>query len=202
MVFSFCVILTFRSGTDFLYSRFRPGLITTLVFLILFISGMQLTFHALTASRHRAHINRYIREAKEQAWRPSGGIPPLSGARKYVTLSDQTEEGAGPARKFVVDFDGSVFFIDGETGEESFLDVNEIEGANWRRTLIYVLPTTIWNATAGRLLQKKSVKETEDAIEQVESSGAEQSNGNTPGAQGKYSKAEKVGGRRKAKKRN
>src|ERR1700737_4175946 len=155
--------LTFRSGTDFLYSRFRPGLLTTLAFLILFISGMQLIFQTVTASRHRAHINRYISEAKEIAWRPHGGNPPMSGARKYVTLSDQTEERSGLARKFVVDYDGSVFFIDEQTGEESLLDVSEIEGANWRRTLIYVLPTMLWNVTVGRVLQKKA-KETVEEV--------------------------------------
>jgi hypothetical protein len=96
-----------------------------------------------------------------------------------------------------------VFFIDDRTGEESLLDVSEIEGANWRKTLVYVLPNTLWNLTGGRLLPKKEPKETaEETNEEDGSSGGEQSNGKTLGGQGKHAKAEKVGGRRKAKKRN
>ena len=197
--------LSSRTGSDYLYSRFRPGLLSTLAFLLLFISGAQCIFHSLTAGRHRAHINQYIKEAKEIAWRPHGGNPPLSGARKYVTLTSEGEEGGGPVRKFVVDFDGSVFFIDEQTGEESLLDVNEIEGASWRRTLVYTFPVMIWNVSVGRFLgkggKKAHIKEVESDEDAATVSGA-QGNGNTLGS-GKHTKAEKVaGGRRKVKKRN
>ena len=191
--------LTFsRTGTDYLYSRFRPGLSFTLMFLLLFISGMQYLFHALTASRHRAHINRYIEEVKEVAWRPHGGNPPVNGARKYITLADQSEEGTGPARKFAIDFDGSVYFIDPKTGEESYLDVNEVEGPNWKRTLIYVLPMSLWDVTVGRVLKKKEMN-IEGEVEEV--NGVEHQNGK-PTGMGKHTKVEKVAGKRKAKKKN
>jgi hypothetical protein len=107
----------------------------------------------------------------------------------------------GPARKFVVDYDGSVYFLDDKTGEESFLDINEIEGANWRRTLVYVLPTMLWNTSVGRFLNKPGEKvEIEEVVEEDDAS-PDQTNGNTLGS-GKYTKAEKVGGKRKSKKRN
>jgi hypothetical protein len=183
-----------RTGTDYLYSRFRPGLGFTLVFLLIFVSGMQYVFHIVTSNRHRAHITRYIDEVKEIAWRPHGGNPPISGARKYVTLADQSEEGNGPARKFAVDFDGSVYLIGPKTGEESLLDVREIEGASWKRTLIYLLPMSLWNLIAGRILRKKEKVE-EDG------SGVVHENGKPTGL-GKHVKAEKVAGRRKAKKKN
>ena len=192
-------LLTHRSGTDYLYSRFRPGLGFTLAFLILFISGMQYVFHSLTASRQRAHINRYISEVKEIAWRPHGGNPPVSGARKYVTLADQSEEGSGPARKFAVDFAGNVFFVDPATGEEGLLDIGEIEGANWKRTLIYVLPVWLWGLVHSRVLEKKVV-----VVEEAEKEDGVVVNGENGKASGlgKYVKAEKAGGKRKAKKRN
>ena len=191
--------LTFcRTGTDYLYSRFRPGLTFTLIFLLLFVSGMQYLFQALTASRHRAHINSYIEEVKEVAWRPHGGNPPVSGVRKYVTLADQSEEGTGAARKFAIDFDGSVYFVDPKSGEESYLDVNEIEGANWKRTLIYVLPVSLWNVTIGRVLKKKEMKVDEEVKEE---NRVEHQNGKSSGM-GKHIKAEKVAGKRKAKKKN
>jgi len=152
MVHSILIPLIIRTGTDFLYSRFRPGLITTLVFLLLFISGMQYLFQALTASRHRAHIKRYIEEVKEVAWRQYGGNPPLNGSRKYVTLADQSEEGTGVSRKFVIDFATNVWFVDPQTGEESLLDIREIEGASWKKTLVYVLPVALWNVFAGQPL--------------------------------------------------
>lgn len=176
-------------------------MISTLAFLLLFISGTQYVFHALTANRHRAHINRYIREAKEIAWRPSGGNPPLSGARKYVTLADQSEEGMGPARKFVVDFDGTVYFLDEQTGEESLLDVNEIEGASWKRTLVYVLPTKLWKTSVGRFLNKGEETVEVEEVEEEDEASPSQTNGSTLPS-GKYAKAEKVGGKRKSKKRN
>lgn len=157
---------------------------------------MQYLFHALTASRQRAHINRYIEEVKEIAWRPHGGNPPVTGARKYVTLADQSEEGTGPARKFAIDFDGSVYFVDPKTGEESYLDINEIEGPNWKRTLIYVLPILLWNTTIGRVLKNEMKVEHE-----VEGNGVEHQNGKSPGM-GKHVKAEKVAGKRKSKKKN
>jgi hypothetical protein len=170
------------------------------VFLIIFISGMQYVFHSLTASRQRAHINRYISEVKEIAWRPHGGNPPVNGARKYVTLADQSEEGTGPARKFAVDFAGNVFFVDPVTGEEGLLDVGEIEGAHWKRTLIYVMPVGAWSLIQARVLGKKvdMMEETEEEEDGVVGNGE---NGKATGM-GKHAKAEKVGGRRKAKKRN
>jgi hypothetical protein len=190
--------LTYRSGTDYLYSRFRPGLGFTLVFLILFISGMQYVFHSLTASRQRSHVNRYISEVKEIAWRPHGGNPPVSGARKYVTLADQSEEGGGPARKFAIDFAGNVFFVDPATGEEGLLDIGEIEGASWKRTLIYVLPVWVWGLIRSRVLEKKVVVVEKEEGDRVVGNGE---NDKATGF-GKHVKAEKVGGKRKAKKRN
>lgn len=189
----------FRTGKDYLYSRFRPGLALTLAFLLFFISGMQYLFHSLTASRQRAHITRYIDEVKEIAWRPSGGQPPLSGAKKYVTLGDQSEEGEGRSRKFAVEFDGDVYFIDPETGAESLLDVGEIEGPSWRRTLLYYLPVLVWSNTIGRVLKKKN---------KIEAIG--EGNGSSEGVKenglastgSKHVKAEKVAGKRKVKKRN
>lgn len=202
MVFSHKIFrLIFRTGTDYLYSRFRPGLTFTLVFLLLFISGMQYLFHSLTASRHRAHINKYIEEVKEIAWRPHGGNPPISGAKKYVTLADQSEEGDGPSRRFAIEFDGSVYFIDPKTGEESLLDIEEIEGANWKRTLIYVLPVSIWDGVARRVLKKKEKVVEESVEDEGGSKGDQKENGKATGM-GKHVKAEKVAGRRKAKKKN
>ena len=159
---------------------------------------MQYVFHALSASRHKAHIQRYIDDAKEMAWRPHGGNPPLTGARKYVTLSDQNEEGVGPARKFVVDFDGSVYFVDDQSGEESLLDVNEIEGASWKRTLIYALPVWLWNLTAARFMKKGDGAK---VVEIDKTNAQPEVNGATAG-ESKHAKVEKVAGRRKAKKRS
>ena len=188
-----------RTGEDFLYSRFRPGLVLTLVFLFFFISGMQYLFHSLTASRQRAHIIRYIEQAKEIAWRPHGGQPPLSGAKKYVTLGgDQNEEGeAGPSRKFAVEFTGDVYLIDSKTGEESLLDVAEIEGASWKRTLLYSLPALVWGNTIARVLKKKGDV---NAVVQNGSGGQVKKDGKAS-ILDKHAKAEKVAGKRKVKKK-
>jgi hypothetical protein len=181
-----------------LYSRFRPGLGLTLAFLFLFVAGMQYTFHALTANRQRAHMSRYIDEVKEVAWRPSGGNPPLSGAKKYITLQDQSRDGDRPARKFAIDFGGNVYLVDAQTGEEHLLDLGEIEGAHWKRTIIYSLPISLWVFGTGMFEKKENVAVPEEDTEEHEENGGT----STPTGMGKYEKAEKVGGRRKAKKRN
>ena len=160
---------------------------------------MQYAFQALTAMRRRGHIQRYINEVKEVAWRPHGGNPPPSGAMKYVTLADQSEEGSGPSRKFGIDFTGSVYFVDTKTGEESLLDVSEVPGADWRSTLICKLPLWIWNITVGKALKKSAEKAKVNAV--LEDDKAVQGNGKDD-IMSKYVKAEKVGGKRKAKKRN
>jgi hypothetical protein len=158
---------------------------------------MQYLFHFLTANRHRAHIQRFINEAKEMAWRPHGGNAPVSTVRKYVTLGDQSEEAIGPSRKFAVEFDGRVFFVDEKTGEEALLDVDDVERASWKRTLVYTLPIWAWNAV--RNVQGKA--KTGGGVERTQEVAETNANGATE-EKPKYTKAEKVaGGRRKSKKR-
>jgi hypothetical protein len=162
---------------------------------------MQYVFHSVTASRHRGHIQRFIDDAKEIAWRPHGGNAPVSAVRKYVTLADQSEDGVGPSRKFAVEFDGRVFFVDDKTGEEALLNVDEIEGASWRRTLLYSLPVFCWNLAAQRVLKTKGINNAVGEMERLEE--VTETNGNGPTDKPKYTKVEKVaGGRRKSKKKN
>jgi hypothetical protein len=186
-----------RTGKDYLYSRFRPGLALTLIFLFLFISGMQYLFHSLTASRQRAHIDRYIEQVKEIAWRPHGGQAPLSGAKKYITLGDQSEDGDGRSRKFAIDFMGNVYLIDPDTGAENLLDVNEIEGASWKRTLLYSLPMLVWRSTVGRLLKKGEV----EPVKEAGASGEVKEDAKSSDMSN-HVKAEKIAGKRRVKRKN
>lgn len=165
---------------------------------------MQYLFQALTASRQRAFIKRYIDEVKQTAWRPSGGLPPLSGARKYVSLGAENDEGDRRVRKFAVDFDGSVYLVDEKTGEESLLDTKDVEEASWKRTLVYTFPLYVWNLvmsrvkTAPKIVQKREEKG--HRLGSGEESGKKE-NGKGQGAGG-HAKIEKVGGQRRVKKRN
>jgi hypothetical protein len=157
---------------------------------------MQYTFHALTANRQRAHMNRFIEDVKELAWKPTGGNPPLTGTKKYVTLPDQSEDGSGQTRRFAIDFGGNVYLVDPKSGEENLLDLGEIQGAHWKRTLVYSLPVSLWAFGVG-LFEKK-----EKGVEIAEEPSVNEENGVASNPLGKHVKAEKVAGRRKARKRN
>ena len=63
--------------------------------------------------------------------------------------------------------------------------------------MIYVLPVSLWNVTIGRMSKKKDVIVEENSKEDVGVNGDSK-----PTGVGKQIKAEKVAGKRKAKKKN
>jgi len=101
-------------------------------------------------------------------------------------------------RKFAVEFTGRVYFIDPKTGEESLLDVGEIEGASWKRTLLYSLPVFLWRNTIGQVSKKKV--EVHAVVQN--GAGGDVKEDRKASVLDKHAKAEKVAGKRKVKKKN
>ncbi|KAG5724992.1 hypothetical protein E4T56_gene12494 [Termitomyces sp. T112] len=67
-------------GTGYYYSRFRPGLGTVLVFLIILTSGLHLLVQKMNYKRDLARIDTIRQQAKSAAWGPKA--IPLEGQRK------------------------------------------------------------------------------------------------------------------------
>ncbi|KAK9450852.1 uncharacterized protein V1518DRAFT_411869 [Limtongia smithiae] len=141
-------------GTGYYYARFRPGLFTVLLFIYLLSSLAHYVILSITASSERARMDRRISECKASAW-PSG-FPPADGSSRRLQSPD--------GRVFVVHVDGSVWIVDNSSGTEYLLDVNAIEGATWKRTLLVRLPTWVWRASVGRFV-KSGEEEVPELVE-------------------------------------
>jgi len=83
-------------GTGYYYERFRPGLITVLIFLIILTSGIQHAIQRHNRTRDLGRIERFIRLGKATAYGPKGLV--IEGKRKVrVPVSDVGDEsGRGP----------------------------------------------------------------------------------------------------------
>ena len=73
-------------GTGYYYSRFRPGLISVLLGLYLFVGG-PLHYGAIYLSwkRQREFVERYIRHARKMAWGDETGIAGINGLNNIGT---------------------------------------------------------------------------------------------------------------------
>lgn len=117
-------------GSDYFYTRYRPGLGFVLVFLLLLIGTGQYVAKRITASQHRKHMSMIISDAKAAAW--PGGLPE-SGKRKI---------GFPNGKVFMVYPDGTVCLV--EDNHEFPLNLSEIEDPTWKDTIIYTLPLRLY----------------------------------------------------------
>ncbi|BFZ63408.1 hypothetical protein YB2330_004530 [Saitoella coloradoensis] len=150
-------------GTGYYYSRFRPGLGSVLLGLLVAGSAAQYGIHALVAKQNRGRLERHVREARGMAWASSGGLP---NGRKMKVTNPET------GHAFVVDGkSGEVFYVD-DFGEEHFVDVNEVEGPSFKRTMLVQLPKLIWRKTIGGWTRRPD-EEGEPAFGESETEGGE-----------------------------
>lgn len=131
-------------GTDYLYSRFRPGIVLTLIVLFIVVSTFQ--YASLRISRKQDHkrISSIIEEIKLLAWGNSL-VPPLDGLARKV----QSPIG----KEFIVSPVGEVSLIEmDEKGNEylSALDPSDINiNPSFKESYFYLLPCRLWNYTLG-----------------------------------------------------
>ncbi|KAK9324132.1 hypothetical protein V1517DRAFT_318326 [Lipomyces orientalis] len=130
-------------GTGYYYARFRPGLFTVIIFLYLISSGAHYVILNITANNERARMQRYISECKAQAW--PNGFPPADSSKRKIMYEN--------GKVFMVYPDGTVWIVDSESNEEYLLDVNEVELATWRKTILFRLPIWLWDISIGRYIK-------------------------------------------------
>ncbi|KAJ8099757.1 hypothetical protein POJ06DRAFT_116094 [Lipomyces tetrasporus] len=130
-------------GTGYYYARFRPGLFTVLIFLYLISSGAHYVIQNITANNERARMQRYISECKAQAW--PNGFPPADSSKRKIMYEN--------GKVFMVYPDGTVWIVDSESNEEYLLDVNDVELATWRKTMLFRLPIWLWDLSVGRYIK-------------------------------------------------
>lgn len=137
-------------GTDYLYSRFRPGILLTFFVLYLVVSAFQYVTIRISRKQDHKRISELIEEIKLLAWGNSL-IPPLDGLARKV----QSPVG----KEFLVSPGGEVSLIDvDEKGVEflSPLDADDINiNPGFKESYFYLLPCYLWNFTIGYLSGKK-----------------------------------------------
>lgn len=131
-------------GTGYYYSKFRPGLIFTILVVYFLVSTLH--YFALKINRKQDYkrIANLKNEIKTQAW---GGslIPPLDGSDRKLT-----NESTG--KVFVVKNTGDIFVEDGEELhliEEKSINLNPV----FKDTLFFKLPAKLYNLTFGKIFK-------------------------------------------------
>ncbi|KIY74026.1 DnaJ-domain-containing protein [Cylindrobasidium torrendii FP15055 ss-10] len=184
-------------GTGYYYSRFRPGLGSVSVFLVLLTSGLQYIVQSMNYKRDLARIERISQDARLAAWGPK--LIPIDGQRKVkVNLggnASRDEDGnvinRGRLIDMVVDQDGTVFFV----AEDGFLDPLDASSATPPSVARTWAVSTILGVYT-KFTAPKPVEATEfDDSETDSSPGTPGSNGTTLGS--KYAASAKAGGRRR-----
>lgn len=138
-------------GTDYFYSRYRPGIGFVAVFLFLLVGFGHYVALKITASRHRSHMSMIIQDAKATAW-PAGF--PESGKKK-ISLPN--------GKVFMVYPDGGVTLV--ENNIEYPLLLEDIHDPKIKDTLLYTLPLKLFHQffppkPPGRVLGTKEKSDT------------------------------------------
>lgn len=73
-------------GTGYYYARFRPGLASVLVGLLMFVGGgVHYALLYVGWKRHREFVERYIAHARRMAWGNDSGIPGLEDVQRETS---------------------------------------------------------------------------------------------------------------------
>jgi len=112
-------------GTGYYYQRFRPGLGSVFVFLIILTSGLQYLVQKINYRRDLKRIEHIVGKAKAAAWGPK--MVPVNGKRKVrVNLGDARDgdgEYTGTKWLDMVVHDSQVFLLD-PSGETHLIDAS------------------------------------------------------------------------------
>lgn len=111
-------------GTGYYYSRFRPGLGTVFVFLIMLTSLLQYVIQGMNYKSDSKRLQHIIKQARLAAWGPK--LVPLTSQRKVkVNIGVQhDDDGYAEGSKYidvVVDSD-AVYYLDTSSGTMHLID--------------------------------------------------------------------------------
>ncbi|KAG7096863.1 hypothetical protein E1B28_004271 [Marasmius oreades] len=192
-------------GTGYYYSRFRPGLGTVAVFLILLTSSLQYVVQRMTYKRDLKRIEFVAREARLAAWGTK--LVPIEGQRKVKVNLGGTErydeDGYRvPGRMIDMVVSGDAVYILDESGDMHPVDSSTAIAPAVSRTWFIALLRSSVEILAGKL--KKGDNAVPAAVSESEydegydSSAASDSPGSgTVTPNGTRQAAVKAGGRRR-----
>lgn len=125
-------------GTDYFYSRYRPGLVSVILFLYMFVGVSQFYLLKLGASRDRKRIQNIIDDALNAAgWPFTGG----STSKRVVQMPNN--------RVFAVYPEGSVFLV-AEKQNEYHIKIQDVSDPLWTDTILVRLPAWILSKITGK----------------------------------------------------
>lgn len=133
-------------GTGYYYSRFRPGLVFTVIVLYVLVSSFQFVSLRINRKQDYRRVVELKEQIKLQAW---GGsyIPPSDGSARKV-------QGPG-GLEFIVSAVGDISLIERDAdGNQilNLLDENDIDvNPGFRLSYFYRLPVGLWNLTVGKI---------------------------------------------------
>lgn len=137
-------------GTGYYYSKFRPGLIMTVMILYIIVGGIHFVAMKISRKQDFKRLRDLKEETKKQAWGGSQ-IPPADGSSRKV-FNETT------GKLFMITPDGNVSLIVSEPKKESYLislDENDINlNPGFKESLFFKLPCSLWNVSVGRALNK------------------------------------------------
>ncbi|OBZ82546.1 putative J domain-containing protein C2E1P5.03 [Choanephora cucurbitarum] len=121
-------------GTGYLYSRFRPGVGSVVVVIVLIAAGMQSIAAHINYRQEKRKILQFINDARAQMIQdaPKGRAPTLG--RTYI------EVGQRHMRCEVKDDHHIVVYPDERTGEPVHLNTEWVKEPSWKDVFIFSLP--------------------------------------------------------------
>jgi len=140
-------------GTGYYYQRYRPGLGSVMIFLIVVTSGLQFVIQRLNYKRDLERIERFVREARLAAWGPK--MVPVEGKRKVkVNLGGRVyvDEDGNPVPGKYIDMvveGGDVFILEPD-GELLPLDEGVASPPSLRRTWFVALAEAAYHKARGK----------------------------------------------------
>jgi len=135
-------------GTGYYYSRFRPGLGSVLVFLVLVTSGFHYIVQHLNFRTDLERIDRFVKEAQLAAWGPK--LVPIEGQRKVkVNLAGSQRANEGRLIDMIVDAK-NVYILDG-SGEMHLLDASTANRPDITNTWFLALMRSLYYRVLDRV---------------------------------------------------
>ncbi|OZJ05476.1 hypothetical protein BZG36_01608 [Bifiguratus adelaidae] len=160
-------------GTGYYYARYRPGLGTVIVFLVLLTNGLQYVVHLINYHQEKRKIQQYVADAREFLARrtPKAHGAPTFG-KSMIEIGDHF-------MKCDVKGDGHIiFYPEGNPSIE--LNVDTVPKPRFTNTFLFQLPKMIIRKLNGEKEEDVAYEEEEIVEEEpVEKDGPNQSDSGT-----------------------
>ncbi|KAJ7094680.1 DnaJ domain-containing protein [Mycena belliarum] len=150
-------------GTGYYYSRFRPGLGSVFVFLVLVSSGFQYIVQHITYRTDLQRIEGFVQDARLAAWGPK--MMPVEGQRKVkVNLAGSHAQRVSEGRWIDMVVDAKNVYILDPSGDMHLLDASTANRAAFTNTWFIHLVKSVYRKAVQRITgaPKESGSDAED----------------------------------------